>query len=88
MRSSAAAIDSKEVGDRGGRERMFKTGSRSLDGADVGVLKVSPFFKYILGSESADDGCVLSKTGRRRGCGREGSDCRDIIGCDSLPTTS
>lgn len=75
MRSSAAAMASNEVGERAGRERIFKTGSLSLEGGEVGVLKVSPFFKCIFEpGESVDRvGRVLFKTGRRRGCSRDGS---------------
>jgi hypothetical protein len=73
--SKMEAIASNEVGERTGRERKFKTGSRSLDGAEVGVEKVSPFFKLILKSGESVDivGRVVFKTGRRRGCSRDGS---------------
>lgn len=70
MRSSLAAMASSEVGQRRGKDRMFNTGSRSFDGGEVGVWKVSPFFKPIL-EDSADsvtrEGRSAFKTGRRRG---------------------
>lgn len=73
MRSSLAVIASSDVGQRRGSDRMFNIGSRSVEGGEVGVWKVSPFFRLIL-HDSADsvvrDGRSAFKTGRRRGCTR------------------
>ena len=49
-----------QVGERRGKERMFSTGSRSSEGVEVGELKVSPFFRVILGTDCDGDACSVS----------------------------
>lgn len=81
IRSSAAVIASNDVGERRGSDRRFKTGSLSLDGGEVGVWKVSPFFSRISDSTESVDrvGNSVFKMGRRRGCSRDGSGWAEAI---------